>query len=43
MTAEQIITEAGRAFDVWREDFDPLHELPIEQAAEVYCRRAFNL
>lgn len=43
MTPEQIIAEAGRAFDAWREEFDPLHEMPIEQAAKAYCRYAFNL
>ena len=42
MTVEQIIEEAGRAFDAWREEFDPLHELPIEQAAEKYCRYSFQ-
>lgn len=43
MTPEQIIAEAGRAFDAWREEFDPLHQLLIEQAAEAYRRHALNL
>jgi hypothetical protein len=42
MTPDEIIEEAGRAFDAWREEFDPMHELPIEQAAEAYCRHAMN-
>lgn len=36
--SEQIVAEAGEDFDAWREENDPLHSLPIEEAAERYFR-----
>ncbi len=38
MTPEQIMDEAARDFDAWREENDPLHNLSMEEAAARYCR-----
>lgn len=37
----KLLDEAAARFDAWREEHDPNHQLPIEQAAEAYCRHAF--
>lgn len=38
-----LLDEAYRRFDAWREENDPLHELPIEIAAEQYARARSSL